>query len=69
MKYLLFVVSLVVASSLLAQKKSVTLDDLVVNRTFKAKEVPNMVSTDDGLSYTTIEEGNKIVKYAYASGT
>ncbi len=68
MKYLLFVVSLAVASSLLAQKKSVTLDDLVVNRTFKAKEVPNMVSTDDGLSYTTIEEGNKIVKYAYASG-
>ncbi len=53
---------------LTAQKKTVTLEDLNKNYTFRSKSIAGLKSTSDGNNYTALEGGNKIVKYAYSSG-
>lgn len=50
------------------QKKNVTLEDFNVNYTFYAKSVSGLTSMNDGVHFTTLEDGKKIQKYEYATG-
>jgi dipeptidyl-peptidase-4 len=50
-----------------AQQK-ITLDDLIFKNTFGQESVQGVRSMNDGLHYTTLEEGNKIVKYSFKNG-
>jgi dipeptidyl-peptidase-4 len=60
---------LLVSISLIAySQKKIELSDVVGNRTFAQKSVSGLRSMNDGLSYTTLEDGNKIVKYSYKTG-
>ncbi|MCU4163519.1 S9 family peptidase [Carboxylicivirga caseinilyticus] len=51
-----------------AQKKTVTLDDFTTKGTFYARSVYGLTSMNDGIHFTTLEEGSKIEKYEYKSG-
>nr|WP_319399774.1 S9 family peptidase [uncultured Carboxylicivirga sp.] len=51
-----------------AQKKTVTLDDFTKNGTFYARSVYGLTSMNDGIHFTTLEEGSKIEKYEYKTG-
>ncbi|MDP2115350.1 MAG: DPP IV N-terminal domain-containing protein, partial [Bacteroidota bacterium] len=62
---ILFLVS--VSFSALSQKK-IELRDVVVDQTFSQKTVSGLRSMNDRLNYTTLEEGNKIVRYSYKTG-
>jgi len=49
--------------------KKITMEDLMLNRTFSQKSVYGLRSMNDGIHYTTLEEGGtKIVKYSFATG-
>ena len=49
--------------------KTITMEDLMVNHTFRQKTVYGLRSMKDGIHYTTLENnGTKIVKYSYATG-
>ena len=57
--------------SLLAQQgeKKISMEDIMLHRTFGQKSVHGLRSMNDGIHYTTLEAGGtKIVKYAYATG-
>ena len=61
---------LLVSISLTAfTQKKIELKDVAGSRTFAQKSVSGLRSMNDGLYYTTQEEGNKIVKYSYKTGT
>ena len=63
---ILFLIS-VCYTTLLAQQ--ITLEDLFVTRTFQQSSVYGLASTNDGLNYTTLENGGQqIVKYSYKTG-
>ena len=65
----LLLISLLLPLTLLAQKKTVTLEDLNKNHTFYAKSVSGLESMNDGIHYSTLENNaTQIVKYAYATG-
>ncbi len=51
-----------------AQKKTVSLEDLNKTYAFRTASIDGLESTSDGEYYTTLEDGKKIVKYAYSSG-
>jgi len=64
------IILLLVSFSLTAfSQKKIELKDVVGSRTFAQKSVSGLRSMNDGLNYTTQEEGNKIVKYSYKTGT
>ncbi len=66
-RYGFFLVLLVASYTLQAQK--LTLEDVVIRRAYAQKDVPGMASMNDGLSFTTLENGGKaIVKYGYKTG-
>lgn len=46
-------------------QKKVELNDVVGNSIFSQKTVSGLRSMNDGLNYTTLEAGNKIVRYSY----
>ncbi len=49
--------------------KKITMEDLMLQGTFSQKSVNGLRSMNDGIHYTTLEEGRtKIVKHSYASG-
>ena len=50
-------------------QKKIEMKDVVGSRTFAQKSVSGLRSMNDGLNYTTQEEGKKIVKYSYKTGT
>jgi dipeptidyl-peptidase-4 len=50
-----------------AQQK-ITLEDLILKNTFRQETVYGLKSMNDGLHYTTLEDGNKVVKYSYKNG-
>lgn len=50
-------------------QKKIELTDVVGKRLFNQKNVAGLRSMKDGLYYTTQENGNKIVKYSYKTGT
>lgn len=49
-------------------QKKIELQDVVGGRTFAQKSISGLRSMNDGLYYTTLEEGTKIVKYSYKTG-
>lgn len=53
--------------TLQAQQK-ITLEDLLVKDTFRQETVQGVRSMNDGLYYTTLEDGDKVVKYSYKNG-
>ncbi len=50
------------------QAQKITLEDLFQNGTFRAESVYGLRSMNDGIHYTTMEQGSKIVKYSYQTG-
>jgi dipeptidyl-peptidase 4 len=48
--------------------KKVSLEDIYKNYIFYPNTIENLRSTNDGLSYTTLEQGNTIERWNYESG-
>ncbi len=69
MRNLIFLLILFAGTNLLvsAQQK-ITLEDLIVRNTFRQESVQGLRSMNDGLHYTTLEDGNKVVKYSFRNG-
>jgi dipeptidyl-peptidase-4 len=66
-RYSLFIYLLLVTLGLSAQQ--LTLEDVVLKRTYGQKAVYGLSSLNDGLHYTTLEKmGKEIVKYSYKTG-
>ena len=66
-RFCLLVFVLLAVLGLQAQK--LTLEDVVIRRTYGQKAVYGLVSLNDGLNYTTLENmGKEIVKYSYKTG-
>jgi len=66
-KYFLLLLVLLATLGLQAQK--LTLEDVVIKRTYGQKSVNGLASLNDGLNYTTLENmGKEIVKYSYKTG-
>lgn len=68
MKNKILLIALTVCINIFPQKKNPELDDFSYKGTFKAKGISAIRSMNDGIHYTKLEDGNKIVKYAYESG-
>ena len=69
MRQLLFLLACMLVPMLLsAQKQTVSLEDVTIKGTFNASSVRGLNSMSDGIHYTTLEEGRRIVKYQYATG-
>lgn len=69
MKQLLTIIlGLCLTLATFAQKKDITLEDLLVKGTFRSSTVSGLRSMNDGLHYTTMDGRNKIVKYSYSTG-
>ncbi|WP_372645335.1 DPP IV N-terminal domain-containing protein, partial [Ancylomarina sp.] len=70
MKHLLLIPLLLIAFVVGAQngEKAFTLEDVTLNGTFNARSVYGLRSMNDGLHYTILKEGQRIEKYAYATG-
>lgn len=69
MKNVLLVLAAILMSvSIAAQKKTVTLDDINKNYTFYARSVHGLRSMNDGVHYTTLEQGKRVEKFKYATG-
>lgn len=49
-------------------QRKIELRDVVVDQIFSQKTVSGLRSMNDGLNYTTLEEGTKIVRYSYKTG-
>jgi dipeptidyl-peptidase-4 len=67
MKQFIFL-SLILLPFFTFSQKRFELKDVIGSRTFIPKGVIGLRSMSDGLSYTTLEEGTKIVKYSYKTG-
>ena len=51
------------------QAQQISLEDIFVKRSFQQSNVYGLASTNDGLNYTTLENGGQqIVKYSYKTG-
>ncbi|HWS01352.1 MAG TPA: DPP IV N-terminal domain-containing protein, partial [Prolixibacteraceae bacterium] len=60
---------LVLLSALGLHAQQLTLEDLLIKRTYSQKSVTGLASMNDGLHFTTLENsGTEIVKYNYKSG-
>ena len=69
MKIRISLLLLLVSISLAAfSQKKLELKDVVSSRIFSQKSVIGLCPMNDGLHYTTKEDGNKIVKYSYKTG-
>ena len=64
-----FILLLVSISLAAHSQKRIELKDVTEGRTFTQKSVTGLRSMNDGLNYTMQEDGNKIVKYSYKTGT
>ena len=62
-----FILFFGIGFSSLAQKQ-ISIEDVQAYDTFTPKKVEGLYSMNDGLHYTTLEYGNKIVKYNYKNG-
>jgi len=63
---IIFFVSLSITA---LSQKTLELKDVVGSRIFAQKSVTGLRSLNDGLHYTTHEEGKRIIKYSYKTGT
>ncbi|WP_430811217.1 MULTISPECIES: S9 family peptidase [unclassified Carboxylicivirga] len=69
MKYLsILFAGLMMSAAVCAQTQTVTIEDVTQKGTFYAHSVRGLRSMSDGIHYTTLEEGKRIVKYQYSSG-
>lgn len=70
MKRLLLIPLLLTVCLVVAQNgaKSFNLEDVTLNGTFNAKSVYGLRSMNDGLNYTILKDGQRVEKYAYATG-
>jgi len=70
MKRLLLIPLLLIVFLVGAQNgdKAFMLEDVTFNRTFNAKSVYGLRSMNDGLHYTILKDGQRVEKYAYATG-
>ncbi len=50
------------------EKQKLTFDDFFKDYTFRQKSVYGLKSMNDGLHYTTLEQGGKIVKHSFKTG-
>lgn len=46
----------------------ITLENIITQGTFRAKSVYGLRSMNDGIHYSTMEDGDRIVKYSYQTG-
>ncbi len=65
--FILFILCRILISPVAAQQR-ITLEDVVAKNTFKEETIEGLRSMNDGLHYTTLEGGTKIVKYSYKNG-
>ncbi len=66
-RYLLLTLFVFTLLNVNAQK--LTLEDVVIKRTYGQKSVYGLASLNDGLNYTTLENmGRELVKYSYKTG-
>ena len=64
-----FLTILLINISLTAfSQKKIDINDVVSKRIFTQKTIPGLHSMNDGLNYTVVEDGTKIVKYSYKTG-
>ncbi len=68
MKKILLYIFICLPVFITAQNNKISLEDLNKDNTFKIKRVGDIKSMNDGIHYTSIVEGNKIVKFEYNSG-
>ena len=69
MRRIFSVLFLISACYATLQAQQITLEDLFVTRSFQQSKVDGLASTNDGLNYTTLENGGQqIVKYSYKTG-
>ncbi|MDD4142094.1 MAG: S9 family peptidase [Bacteroidales bacterium] len=66
-KLILFLIILLPVS-LFSQDKKLTLEDFFVNYTFRQKSIYGIRSMNDGIHYTTLDRGERIVRYEYKTG-
>ena len=67
MRLLITLLALAVTLPSIAQKK-ITLEDVQKYGTFRQKTIQGLHSSKDGIHYTSLEAGTKIVKYSYKDG-
>jgi len=67
-KFIAFVFLFLQFSFLYSQTKTISLEEIYRNNTFRQRSVQGIRSMNDGLHYTTLEEGQHIVKYSYQTG-
>ena len=67
MRIISILLILVFSLPVLAQKK-ITLEDIQIYGTFRQKSIPGLRSMNDGLHYSSLEGGTKIVKYSFKDG-
>ena len=69
MRRIISVLLLISACYTTLQAQQITLEDLFTKRSFIQSAVTGLASTNDGLNYTTLENGGRqIVKYSYKTG-
>lgn len=54
--------------SFISAQKKIELEDIFIKGTFSEKTISGLRSMNDGLHYTTLENGSRIVKYSYQTG-
>ena len=65
---LAFALAVLLLPAAYSQTKTITLDDIYGNNTFRSRSVYGLRSMKDGEHYTTLEDSRHIVKYAYRTG-
>ncbi len=63
-----FLILLLSISLTAFSQKKIELQDVVSSRIFTPKTISGLRSMNDGMNYTTEEDGTKIVKYSYKTG-
>ena len=59
---------LVFTCSFWSSAQKITLEDILTTSKYRAKTVYGLRSMNDGIHYTTMESGTKVVKYSYKTG-
>lgn len=67
-KLFTFLIFLVILVTTQGQTKKITLEDIFQKGTFRSKTVHGLRSMNDGIHYTTLENGTQIAKYSYKTG-
>ncbi len=68
--FFLISIAVLISTISFSQKaeKTISLDDIFKNGTFRSKSVYGLRSLNDGENYTTLNKGRIIVKYSYKTG-